>query len=56
MRAATAGHLGRPVAVSIDGLVVMAPAVRSPIAAHAVVTGDFTREEAERIVRGLAAR
>jgi preprotein translocase subunit SecD len=56
LHAATAAHLDRPVAVSIDGLVVMAPVVRSPIGERAIVTGDFSREEAERIVRGLTAR
>jgi hypothetical protein len=53
MRQATAMHVGRPVAVLIDGSVVMAPVVRSPIGDSAVITGNFTRAEAERIADGM---
>jgi hypothetical protein len=53
MRAATGNHLGKPVAILLDGQVVMAPVVRSPIGASAVVTGTFTRTQAERIVNGI---
>jgi hypothetical protein len=53
MRAATGNHIGRPVAILLDGQVVMAPVLRSPIDASAVVTGNFTRAEAARIVNGI---
>jgi preprotein translocase subunit SecD len=53
MRQATRGHVGRPMAMLVDGRVVMAPVVRSPIGDSAVVTGDFTRAEAERIAHGI---
>jgi SecDF, P1 head subdomain len=53
MRQATMNHLGRPVAILIDGEVVMAPTVKSPIGAAAVISGDFTRAEAERIAQGM---
>jgi preprotein translocase subunit SecD len=53
MRTATGNHIGKPVAILLDGQVVMAPVVRSPIGASAVVTGDFTRAQAERIVKGI---
>jgi hypothetical protein len=53
MRHATAAHVGRPVAILIDGNVVMAPVVRSPIGASAVITGNYSQAEAERIVNGL---
>jgi preprotein translocase subunit SecD len=56
MRAATRGHVGRPLAILIDGLVVMAPTVRSEIADLGVLTGNFTRADAERIVNGLRSR
>jgi len=56
MRAATAAHVGRPIALMIDGQVVMAPTVRSPISTDAVVTGDFTQAEAERIAAGMLVR
>lgn len=56
MRQATAGHIGRPVAILIDGSVVMAPIVRSPIGDSAVISGHFNREEANRIVAGIERR
>jgi SecDF, P1 head subdomain len=54
MRQATTTHLGRPLAIMIDGGVVMAPVVRSPIGDSAVISGNFTRAEAERIAKGIA--
>jgi preprotein translocase subunit SecD len=53
MRAATGSHIGKPVAILLDGQVVMAPVLRSPIDSSAVVTGSFTRAQAERIVNGM---
>jgi hypothetical protein len=53
MRKATGNHIGKPMAILLDGLVVMAPVVRSPIGDSAVVTGHFTKTEAERIVNGV---
>lgn len=56
MLRATQGHLGRPVAILLDGDVVMAPVVKSPISASAMITGNYTRAEAERIVNGIVGR
>ena len=56
MRAATASHVGRPMAVLIDGAVVMAPIVRAPIGDLAMITGGFTREQAEKIADGILKR
>jgi len=56
MRQATAMHVGRPMAILIDVKVVMAPVVRSPINDSAVITGNFTRAEAERIADGMKLR
>jgi len=53
MQAATVGHIGRPVAILIDGRVVLAPTLRAVIADAAVITGNYTREEAERLAEGL---
>jgi hypothetical protein len=50
---ATQEHLGRPVAILIDGEVVAAPVVRSAISTSAQITGHFTRAEVDRIVGGL---
>lgn len=56
MRKATGNHIGRPMAILLDGWVVMAPTVRSPIDDSALVTGHFARAEAERIVNGIGVR
>ena len=56
MRQATATHVGRPVAILIDGRVVMVSVLRSPIGDEAVITGIFTRAEAERIADGMKLR
>jgi hypothetical protein len=56
MLQATEQHIGRPMAILIDGEIVMAPVVRAPITSSAVITGDFSRAEAERIVAGIIGR
>lgn len=56
MRQATSSHIGRPMAILIDGRVVMAPVLRSLIADSAVITGNFTRSDAERIADGILGR
>lgn len=56
MRQATAGHVGRPVAILIDGNVVMAPVLRSPISDSAVISGNFTQAQAEKIAEGMKLR
>ena len=53
MRVATGSHIGRPVAILLDGQVVMAPTVKASLGASAVITGNFTRTQAERIVKGV---
>ena len=56
MRQATAGHVGRPMAILVDGVVVVAPVVRSVIGASAVINGEYTEAEAEKIVNGIGIR
>jgi preprotein translocase subunit SecD len=56
MRSATAAHIGRLLAILVDGEVVMAPRLRSAIGGSAVITGDYTRAEAERIANGMRSR
>ena len=53
---ATKIHLGRPIAILLDGKVVSAPTLRSMVRGSAVISGDFTRAEAERIASALARR
>jgi hypothetical protein len=56
MLRATQDHIGRPVAILINGDVVMAPVVRSAITTSANINGDFTKSEVERIVAGIIGR
>jgi hypothetical protein len=56
MRQATANHVGRVMAILIDGEVVAAPVLRSAISDSALITGDFSQAEAERIVNGVGVR
>lgn len=53
MRVASQGHIGKPIAILIDGDVVMAPVLRSAIGDSAEINGNYSREQAERIVNGL---
>jgi hypothetical protein len=56
MRQATASHIGKLAAVLVDGEVVMAPVVRAPVSTLGLISGDYTRAEAERIVSGIGVR
>jgi hypothetical protein len=56
MRATTGKHIGRPVAIILDGQVVLAPVLRSRIGAAAMLSGNYSRAQAERIVKGIAIR
>jgi SecD-like export protein len=53
MRQATMSHLGKPVAILIDGSVVIAPTVKSAISAAAFISGDYTQADAQRIAAGM---
>jgi preprotein translocase subunit SecD len=56
MRQATKGHIGRPLAILIDGRVVMAPTLRGPVSDSAMITGVYTKAEAQRVVEGIGSR
>ena len=56
IRQATSAHVGRPVAILIDGKVAIAPVVRSAISKSATITGDYSQAEAARIAEGIGTR
>lgn len=56
LRQAMSTDVGRPVAILLEGRVVMAPTVRSPIGDSAVITGALTESEARRIADGVSRR
>ena len=53
MERATRDHIGRPLAMLVDGKVSGAPTVRSAISGSALITGNFTKTEAEKIASGI---
>jgi preprotein translocase subunit SecD len=53
----SAGHIGDHLGILVDGRLVAAPIVRDTIAGgRALINGDFSEEEAERIAAGLRSR
>lgn len=53
MRAATEKHIGKKMAILLDGQVVATPVLRTSIGTSARITGNFTRSQAERIANGI---
>ena len=56
MMSATQTHIGRPLAILVNGTVIAAPTLRGTIGQDAIVTGDWTREQADEIAAGLTGR
>ena len=56
MRAATAGNVGRLLAVVVDGRVLASPRITSPIDGVGILGGKYTKDEAGRIAVGLMPR
>ena len=56
LRQATQAHIGKPMAILIDGRVVMAPTLRGAISDSAMITGVYTKAEAQRVVEGIGRR
>ena len=56
MFSATQSHIGKPIAILVDGQVVTAPTVRGAISTTGVISGDFTKAEADRIAAGILGR
>ena len=58
--AATSSHIGRPMAILLDGSLVSAPTVRSPIGESAVLTGipseDAAKALAAKLARAISAQ
>jgi preprotein translocase subunit SecD len=46
-------NIGKMAAIFIDGKLVVAPVIRAKFSKNAEIWGDWGREEAERIARGL---
>jgi TonB family protein len=53
LASATRAHIGKPAAIVLDGRVIAAPVLRAPISGSAVISGDFTRSQADEIAAAL---
>jgi hypothetical protein len=53
MHSVTEKNIGKRMAILIDGEVISAPVVMDAIAETAVINGNITKEEAEKIVAGI---
>jgi preprotein translocase subunit SecD len=56
MRKITEEHRNKPLAIVIDGKVISAPVVKAVIGENVAITGSFTKEEAERIAKGIKGK
>jgi hypothetical protein len=52
----TEEHLNKPLAILVDGKVVSAPMIISGLGNKARITGNFTQDEVNRIVRGITGQ
>jgi preprotein translocase subunit SecD len=56
LKALTEQHLMKPLAILLDGKLWVAPRIVSPISRKALISGNFDREEAERIAAGIVGK
>ena len=56
MKKLTEEHRNKPLAILVDGKVISAPIVKAEIGEQAEITGTFTKEEAEKIVKGIKGK
>jgi preprotein translocase subunit SecD len=53
----TQSHIGTQIAVILDGEIMMTPTIRAALTdGKAIITGNFSKKEAEKIVRGIMVR
>ena len=55
MEMLTEKHLDKPIAIMIDGKVISAPVVKAKLSMQAQITGNFTKEEVEKLVKAINA-
>ena len=56
MAALSEKHRDKPLAILINGKVVSAPVVREKFSERAQITGKFTKEEVEKLVKAINAK
>ncbi|MGE3804308.1 MAG: hypothetical protein AB7K24_06515 [Gemmataceae bacterium] len=53
---ATGNHIGKPLAILVDGKVVSAPLLMAAVAERAVISGDFSKQELQELAQDLEPR
>ena len=56
MAALSEAQRDKPLAILVDGKVISAPIVRAKFSARAQITGKFTKEEVEKLVKAINAK
>ena len=56
LAALSRAQLNKPIAIIVDGEVIAAPVVRSRLDDKAVITGQFSRAELEKLVKRINSR
>ncbi|MBI3411093.1 MAG: hypothetical protein HY040_22390 [Planctomycetes bacterium] len=49
-------HTGKPLAILLNGKVLSAPTIRDPIGPRAMITGELTPADVDRIVKGVTGK
>jgi preprotein translocase subunit SecD len=52
----TEDNIGKLLAVVVDGKVISAPVIRAKVGEHAVITGKFTKAEAEKLAAVIGGK
>jgi preprotein translocase subunit SecD len=56
MKKVSEEHRNKPLAIVVDGKVISAPVLKAVISEKAMITGTFTKEEADRIAKGVKGK
>lgn len=56
IKALSGDNRGKVLAIYVDGQLLAAPVIRAAFSDQAAITGNFTREECDRIARGITAK
>lgn len=52
----SAAHRDRPLAILVDGKVIAAPTIRANLGGTVVITGEFTKDEAQKLAAAIGGQ
>jgi len=56
MAALSEEHMNKPLAILVDGKVISAPRVTAKFSERALITGRFTRDEVDKLIKSISAK